>query len=224
VILQDGLKRMYSDDESVFYYITLLNENYAHPPMPKGVEDGICKGMYLLQKGARGKAKSDQLRVQLLGSGSILREVIAGAGLLKQDFSVESDIWSTTSFTQLRREGMAIERWNRLHPTEKPKKSYVEQCLESQEGPVIASTDFMRAVADQIRPFVSGRFLTLGTDGFGRSDTRQKLRRFFEVDRYQVVVAALKALADEGKVPATKVGEAIQKYDIDPQAPDPWTV
>jgi pyruvate dehydrogenase E1 component len=224
VILQDGLKRMYSDDESVFYYITLLNENYAHPPMPKGVEEGICKGMYLLQKGARGKAKSAPPRVQLLGSGSILREIIAGAELLKKDFGVESDVWSTTSFTQLRREGMATERWNRLHPSEKPKKSYVEQCLEGQDGPVIASTDYMRAVADQIRPFVPGRYLTLGTDGFGRSDTRQQLRRFFEVDRYQVVVAALKALADDGEVPAAKVGEAIQKYDIDPEAPDPWTV
>jgi pyruvate dehydrogenase E1 component len=215
---------MYSDDESVFYYITLLNENYAHPPMPKGVEEGICKGMYLLQKGARGKAKSAPPRVQLLGSGSILREIIAGAELLKEDFGVESDVWSTTSFTQLRREGMATERWNRLHPSEKPKKSYVEQCLEGQDGPVIASTDYMRAVADQIRPFVPGRYLTLGTDGFGRSDTRQQLRRFFEVDRYQVVVAALKALADDGEVPAAKVGEAIQKYDIDPEAPDPWTV
>ncbi|MGB5294818.1 MAG: pyruvate dehydrogenase (acetyl-transferring), homodimeric type, partial [Thermoanaerobaculia bacterium] len=224
VILQDGLKRMYSDDESVFYYITLLNENYAHPPMPKGVEEGICRGMYLLQKGARGKAKSAPPRVQLLGSGSILREIIAGAELLKKDFGVESDVWSTTSFTQLRREGMATERWNRLHPTEKAKKSYVEQCLEGQDGPVIASTDYMRAVADQIRPFVPGRYLTLGTDGFGRSDTRQQLRRFFEVDRYQVVVAALKALADDGEVPAAKVGEAIQKYDIDPEAPDPWTV
>ncbi|MGB7491871.1 MAG: pyruvate dehydrogenase (acetyl-transferring), homodimeric type, partial [Thermoanaerobaculia bacterium] len=224
VILQDGLNRMYSDDESVFYYITLLNENYAHPPMPKGVEEGICKGMYLLQKGARGKAKPAPPRVQLLGSGSILREIIAGAELLKKDFGVESDVWSTTSFTQLRREGMATERWNRLHPTEKAKKSYVEQCLEGQDGPVIASTDYMRAVADQIRPFVPGRYLTLGTDGFGRSDTRQQLRRFFEVDRYQVVVAALKALADDGEVPAAKVGEAIQKYDIDPEAPDPWTV
>ena len=224
VILQDGLKRMYADDESVFYYITLLNENYAHPPMPKGVEEAICKGLYLLRKAAGGKPKSKQPRVQLLGSGSILREVIAGADLLQQDFGVGSDIWSTTSFNQLRRDGMATERWNRLHPTAKPKQSYVEQCLEGQEGPVIASTDYMRAVADQIRPWVPGRYLTLGTDGFGRSDTRQQLRRFFEVDRYQVAVAALKALADDGKMPAAKVAEAIQKYDIDPEAPDPWTV
>ena len=170
------------------------------------------------------RAKSTKPRVQLLGSGSILREVIAGAELLQQDFGVECDIWSTTSFTELRRDGLATERWNRLHPTVKPKQSYVEQCLEGQQGPVIASTDYMKAVADQIRPYVPGRYLTLGTDGFGRSDTRQQLRRFFEIDRYNVAVTALKALADEGTVPASKAAEAIEKYDIDPEAPEPWTV
>jgi pyruvate dehydrogenase E1 component len=224
VILQDGLERMYADGESVFYYITLLNENYPHPSMPKGIEEDICKGMYLFQKAPKARGKSAKPCVQLLGSGSILREVIAGAELLSEDFGVVADIWSTTSFNELRRDGMATERWNRLHPTAKPKQSHVERCLEERQGPVIASTDYMRAVADQIRPYVPRRYLTLGTDGFGRSDTRQQLRRFFEVDRHQVAVAALKTLADEGAVPATKVGQAIKKYDIDPEAPDPWTV
>jgi pyruvate dehydrogenase E1 component len=222
VLVWDGLQKMYADGENVFYYITLLNENYRHPPMPKGVEEGICKGMYLLQPGAKGKAKAAQ--VQLLGSGSILREVMAAAELLQQDFGVVADVWSVPSFTELRREGIEVERWNRLHPTAKAKQSYVAECLGTGKGPVVASTDYMRSFADQIRPFVPGRYVTLGTDGFGRSDTREKLRRFFEVDRHHVAVAALQALAEEGTKPAKQVAEAIQKYDLDMEAPPPWTV
>ncbi len=231
VIINDGLRRMYVDNESIFYYITLMNENYTHPPMPKGVEEGIRKGMYQLESGARKTAKakssksgSSQPKVQLLGSGSILREVIAAADLLENDFGVDSDLWSVPSFTELRRDGIDVERWNRLHPTSKRKTSYVEECLKGHKGPVVASTDYMRSFADQIRQFVPGTYLTLGTDGFGRSDTRTKLRAFFEIDRYQVTVAALMALADEGTMPAKKVAEAIKKYDIDTEAPDPWTV
>ena len=222
VLVWDGLQKMYADGENAFYYITLLNENYHHPPMPKGVEEGICKGMYLLQPGAKGKAEA--ARVQLLGSGSILREVMAAAQLLQQDFGVVADVWSVPSFTELRRDGIEVERWNRLHPTAKPKHSYVEECLGTGKSPVVASTDYMRSFADQIRPFVPGRYVTLGTDGFGRSDTRAKLRRFFEVDRHHVAVAALQALAEEGTIPAKQVADAIEKYGLDMEAPPPWTV
>jgi pyruvate dehydrogenase E1 component len=224
VLVWDGLKKMYADGENAFYYITLLNENYRHPALPTGIEEGICRGMYLFQEGARRKGKSQPPRVQLLGSGAILREVIAAADLLEEDFGVVADVWSTPSFTELRRDGIATERWNRLHPTSKQRESYVEKCLRKRQGPVIASTDYMRAVADQIRPFVSKPYVTLGTDGFGRSDTRAKLRRFFEIDRHHVVTAALKALADEGTVPAEKASEAIKKYGLDPEAAPPWTV
>ncbi len=226
VIINDGLRRMYEEDESVFYYITLLNENYTHPQMPAGVEEGIRKGMYQLEPGAKkgSPGKSKTPRVQLLGSGSILREVIAAAALLENDFGVESDLWSVPSFTQLRRDGIDVDRWNRLHPDSKPKISYVQECLEGHEGPVIASTDYMRSFADQIRQFVPGSYSTLGTDGFGRSDTRPKLRGFFEIDRHHVAIAALKALADEGKVPAKQVADAINKYDIKTEAPNPWVI
>ena len=226
VIINDGLRRMYVEDESVFYYITLLNENYAHPQIPEGVEEGIRKGMYQLHPGTQktSKGNSKTPRVQLLGSGSILREVIAAAELLVNDFGVESDLWSVPSFTQLRREGIEVDRWNRLHPDSKPKVSYVEQSLGGQEGPVIASTDYMRSFADQIRQFVPGNYTTLGTDGFGRSDTRPKLRGFFEIDRHHVAVAALKALADEGTVSAKQVDDAINRYDINTEAPNPWEV
>ena len=222
VLVWDGLKRMYAEGENIFYYLTLLNENYSHPPMPKGVEEGICRGMYLLQEAPKGKKGTP--RVQLMGSGSILREVIEAATLLQEDFGVEADVWSATSFNELRRDGLRVERANRLHPTAKREQSYVESCLEGQDGPVIASTDYVRSVAEQIRPFVPGRFVTLGTDGFGRSDTREQLRRFFEIDRHHVAVAALKALADEGTVPSEKVEEAIKKYKVDAEAPPPWTV
>jgi pyruvate dehydrogenase E1 component len=222
VLIWDGLKRMYADGENIFYYLTLLNENYKHPAMPEGVEEGICRGMYLLNQSP--KSKKGQPRVQLMGSGSILREVLAAATLLEEDFGIGFDVWSTTSFNELRRDGVRVERANRLHPTEKPERSYVEQCLEGHDGPVIASTDYVRSVAEQIRPFVRGRFVTLGTDGFGRSDTREQLRRFFEVDRHHVVIAALKALADDGAVAVEKVEEAIKKYEVDSEAPPPWTV
>jgi pyruvate dehydrogenase E1 component len=221
VIVQDGLRRMYGENEDVFYYITTLNENYPHGDMPEGAEDGIRKGMYKLKSV---EAKKKSARVQLLGSGSILREVEAGAALLADDFGVASDVWSVTSFMELRRDGLDTDRWNMLHPTAAPKRAYVETCLEKAGGPVIAATDYMKLLADQIRPFVPGRYRVLGTDGFGRSDYRRKLRSFFEVDRFHVVVAALKALADEGTVPATLVADALRKYGINPDKPNPALV
>jgi pyruvate dehydrogenase E1 component len=219
VIVHDGLRRMYEQQEDIFFYITLMNENYEHPAMPEGVEPGILKGMYLFKEGTPADKKA--LRVQLLGSGTILREVIAAADLLAGDFGVAADIWSVPSFTELRRDGLDAERWNLLHPTEKPRMSYVEACLADRPGPVIAATDYIKAFADQIRPFVPGRYRVLGTDGFGRSDYRKKLRRFFEVDRYFVTVAALKSLSDQGAVPALMVAEALRKYGIDPEKPNP---
>ncbi|GJE55546.1 pyruvate dehydrogenase (acetyl-transferring), homodimeric type [Methylobacterium thuringiense] len=221
VIVQDGLRRMFAEQEDVFYYITVMNENYEHPGMPEGAEAGILKGMYLFREG---KGKTGGPRVQLLGSGTILREVIAAAEILEAEHGVSADIWSCPSFTELRRDAMAVERWNLLHPTETPKTSHVETCLEGRSGPVIASTDYMRLFADQIRPYVPGRYRVLGTDGFGRSDYRVKLRDFFEVDRRWVTVAALHSLAAEGTIPMTKVAEAIAKYGIDPEKPGPWTV
>jgi pyruvate dehydrogenase E1 component len=185
--------------------------------MPEGAHDGILKGMYLLRDAGAPKVP----RVQLLGSGTILREVIAGADLLAADFDISADIWSCPSFTELRRDGLETERWNMLHPEERPRESHVARCLEGRDGPVIASTDYMKAFADGIRPYVPGRYKVLGTDGFGRSDYRRKLRSFFEVDRHYVTVAALKALADEGKVKASVVADAIHKYGIDPETPPP---
>ncbi|MCW5592407.1 MAG: pyruvate dehydrogenase (acetyl-transferring), homodimeric type [Burkholderiales bacterium] len=220
VIIQDGLRRMVEEQEDVFYYITVMNENYAHPALPEGAREGILKGMYRLPGAAAGKGP----RVQLLGSGTILREVIAAAELLSADWGVASDVWSCPSFTELRRDGMEVARWNLLHPTQKPRQSHVEQCLAGTKGPVIASSDYVRAFADQIREFVPRRYKALGTDGFGRSDSRENLRRFFEVDRRYVAVAALKALAEDGEIPATKVAEAIAKYGIDAEKPAPWTV
>jgi len=214
---------MYADQQSVFYYITVMNENYAHPAMPEGAEEGIVKGLYRFSEGSR-SGGGDQPNVQLLGCGTILREVIAGAKLLEEDFGVSADVWSATSFTELRREGMATERWNLLHPEEPARKSWVTTCLEGNRGPVVAASDYMRSFADQIRPWVPHRYVVLGTDGFGRSDVRAKLRKFFEVDRHYVVVAALKALADEGTIPASRVSEAIAKYGIDAEKPAPWTV
>jgi pyruvate dehydrogenase E1 component len=220
VIVQDGLRRMVENQEDVYYYITLMNENYPHPALPEGAREGILKGMYKLTDAGAAKGA----RVQLLGSGTILREVMAAAELLKKDWEVAADVWSCTSFNELRRDGMAAARWNLLHPAEKPRTSYVEQCLASTQGPVIASTDYIRAFADQIREFVPRRFKALGTDGFGRSDSRDNLRRFFEVNRFYVALAALKSLAEEGTIPAAKVGEAIAKYGIDADKPAPWTV
>jgi pyruvate dehydrogenase E1 component len=220
VVVQDGLRRMVEEQEDVFYYITLMNENYPHPAIPQGAREGILKGMYKLSDAGAATGA----RVQLLGSGTILREVIAAGELLKKDWGVASDVWSCPSFTELRRDGVAAARWNLLHPTEKARASYVEQCLANTKGPVIASTDYVRTFADQIREFVPRRYKVLGTDGFGRSDSRENLRRFFEVNRYYVAVAALKALAEEGEIAPVKVAEAIKKYGIDPSKPAPWTV
>jgi len=219
VIVQDGMRRMYQEQQDVFYYLTVMNENYTHPAMPKGAEQGIIKGMY---KFSSSKAKS-KAKVQLLGSGTILREVIAAAELLARDFDISSDVWSVTSFNELRREGIDCERWNMLHPEAKARVSYVEQCLDAKT-PVVAATDYMRAYPDQIRPYVKAQYKTLGTDGFGRSDFRRKLREFFEVDRYFVAVAALKALADEGSIEASVVSRAIKQYQIDADKPNPTTV
>jgi pyruvate dehydrogenase E1 component len=222
VIIQDGLRRMYQEQEDVYYYITVMNENYAHPSMPQGIEEGILKGMYILSESS---AETDMPVVQLMGSGTILREVIAGAELLRNDFGVAADIWSVPSFNQLRRDGLATQRWNMLHPESEPRVSYVESCLKHRRGPVIAATDYMKSFADQIRAFMPGHQLSvLGTDGFGRSDTREQLRHFFEVDRYYVAVAALKALADQGVLPYRKVTEAIKKYELDPGKRDPTKV
>jgi pyruvate dehydrogenase E1 component len=219
VIVQDGLRRMYQDRESVFYYLTVMNENYEHPDMPDGVEEGILKGMYKFKSVEK---KGNKQSVQLLGAGVILREVEAAAEILSEEFGVNADVWSVTSFNELRREGLDAARWNMLHPTEEQRLSYVEQCL-GDKGPVIASTDHIKLYADQIRPFVNSTYNVLGTDGFGRSDTRAKLRHFFEVNRYWVVVSALSALAKDGKVKADVVAEAISKFGLDPNKPNPVT-
>ncbi|HEY0522746.1 MAG TPA: pyruvate dehydrogenase (acetyl-transferring), homodimeric type [Stellaceae bacterium] len=221
VIVQDGLRRMYQEQEDVYYYITLMNENYEHPAMPEGSEQGIIRGMYLLREGGGDGGGGKAPRVQLMGSGTILREVIAAADLLASDFGVAADIWSAPSFTELRRDGLDAERWSMLHPTEPPRRSYVETCLAGREGPVIAATDYMKTFADQIRPFVPRRYRVLGTDGYGRSDYRKKLRYFFEVDRHFVAVAALKALADDGAIEPSTVAEAIKKYGINPDKANP---
>ena len=220
VIIREGLRRMFQEQEDVYFYLTLMNENYPHPGLPEGAEASIVKGMYLLQDGG----ESSGPRVQLFGCGTILREVIAAAELLKEDFKVSADLWSVTSFNELRREGMSTERWNLLHPTQPRRMSHIETCLAGRAGPVIASSDYMRAFADQVRAYLPRRYITLGTDGFGRSDYRVQLRRFFEVNRYYVAVAALKALADEGQLKAEQVEEAIKKYGLDTERPDPWTV
>ncbi|MBL8440732.1 MAG: pyruvate dehydrogenase (acetyl-transferring), homodimeric type, partial [Betaproteobacteria bacterium] len=219
VITQDGLRRMHQEQEDVFYYITVMNENYEHPEMPKGAEADIIKGMYRFKSGGKGK-----LRVQLLGSGTIFREVIAAADLLRKDWGVEADLWGCPSFNELARDGQSTARWNLLHPLEAPKRSHVEQMLADAEGPVVAATDYIKLFAEQIRPYVKGSYVTLGTDGFGRSDTRERLRHHFEVDRHWVTLAALKALADEGKIEREKVAAALVKYNLDPAKPNPLSV
>lgn len=219
VIIQDGLHRMYELQENIFYYITVMNENYVQPDMPEGVEEGILKGMYVL-KSAPKKASN---HVQLMGSGTILREVIKAAQMLEDDYAVTSDIWSITSFNELRRDGLAAERYNLLHPEAKAQEAYVTTQLNDKQGPVIAATDYMRLYADQIRPFVPNRFVTLGTDGYGRSDTRERLRHFFEVDAKYIVLAALNALVAEGTMDKSKVSDAIKRYGINPEKLDPVT-
>jgi pyruvate dehydrogenase E1 component len=220
VIIQDGLRRMYVEQEDIFYYITVMNENYSHPAMPKGMELDILKGMYKFSQGAKNKKP----RVQLLGSGTIFREVEFAAELLKNDWDVESDLWSCPSFTELARDGQSCERWNRLHPTEPAKQSHVANCLANSVGPVIAATDYTRAFAEQIRGLIAAPYTVLGTDGFGRSDTRENLRRFFEVDRYHITIAALKSLVDLGQFNAAKVDVAITKYGIATETKAPWLI
>lgn len=218
VIIREGSRQMIEEQQDIFYYITVMNENYVQPAMPKGAEEGIIKGMYLLEEDKKEAAH----HVQLLGSGTILREVEEAAKLLRNDFGIGADVWSVPSFNELRRDGLAVERWNRLHPGQKPKQSYVEECLSSRRGPVIASTDYMKLYAEQIRQWVpSKEYKVLGTDGFGRSDSRKKLRNFFEVDRHWVVLAALEALADRGDIEPKVVAEAIAKYGIDPEKRNP---
>ncbi|MFC3907711.1 pyruvate dehydrogenase (acetyl-transferring), homodimeric type [Legionella dresdenensis] len=217
VIMQDGLKRMYANQENIFYYITVMNENYTHPDMPEGVEEGILKGIYRLQTAGK-KAKH---HVQLLGSGTILREVIKAAAMLKEDFGVTSDIWSVTSFTELRRDGLAAERHNRMNPDAKPHQSYVYEQLKDCKGPIIAATDYMRLYADQIRPFVPGTYTVLGTDGYGRSDTREQLRHFFEVDAKFIVLAALDTLVQQGDLAKSVLKDAQNRYGINGDKADP---
>ena len=235
VIIQDGLRRMLAEQEDVFFYLTLMNENYEHPALPEGAEAGILRGMYLLREASPGTGTASPgtgtaspapggRTVQLLGSGTILREVLAGADLLAADYGVAADVWSATSFTELRRDGLAVDRWNMLHPEAPPRRSYVETCLAGRAGPVIAATDYVKTFADQIRPFVPQRYRVLGTDGYGRSDYRRNLRRFFEVDRHYVAVAALASLAADAVIPAATVTDAIARYGIDPDKPDPVRV
>jgi pyruvate dehydrogenase E1 component len=222
VILQHGMQQMLENQVDEYYYLTLMNENYPHPDMPEGAAEGILKGMYLLKDA--GKPKKGELRVQLLGSGTILREAIAAAELLDKDFGVSADIWSCPSFTELRRDGFEAERYNRFHPEGEQKKAYVTSCLEGRQGPAIAATDYVRAFADQIRAFVPMKYTVLGTDGFGRSDTRANLRRFFEVDRYYIAHAAIAALAAEGKMNGKDVARAIKQYKIDAEKASPVSV
>ncbi|MND91660.1 Pyruvate dehydrogenase E1 component [compost metagenome] len=218
VIVREGIRQMTEEQQNIFYYITVMNEAYQQPALPAGAEEGIIKGMYLLEEDKKEAAH----HVQLLGSGTILREVREAAKILREQFNVGADVWSVTSFNELRREGLAVERHNRLHPEQKPRQTYVEQCLAGRKGPVVASTDYMKLFADQIRQWVpSKEYKVLGTDGFGRSDTRKKLRHFFEVDRYWVVLATLEALADRGEIEPKVVAEAIAKFGIDPEKRNP---
>ena len=229
VIIQHGLHQMYVEKLPRYYYVTVMNENYPQPAMPKEATEGIIKGMYLLQSCSKNPAKkptkkTSKKTVQLLGSGTILREAIAAARLLEKDFGVQSDVWSVTSFNELRREGLAVERWNMMHPDKKPKQSYVTQCLAEAQGPVVAVTDYMRLYADQIREFVPHTYMVLGTDGFGRSDTRSQLRKFFEVDRYYIALTALSALVRDNVLDSGVLSKAMTSYGLDPDKPNPATI
>jgi pyruvate dehydrogenase E1 component len=219
VIVHDGMRRMYVEQENIFYYLTVMNENYPQPALPQGVEQGILKGGYLLQSGGRGK-----VRATLLGSGTILRECLAAAKILENDYGIPADVFSITSFSELRREALETERWNLMHPTDTPRVPYVESLLKEHEGPIVAATDYMRIVPDQVREWVGGRYVTLGTDGYGRSDSRAALRKHFEVDRNYITIAALKALADEGKVDQATLVGAMKTLGVDPSKPVPWKV
>lgn len=222
VIVQDGLRRMYAEQENVFYYLTVMNENYAHPSMPKGAEKGILKGLYQLSKSKKDNGKNPT--VQLMGSGTILNECVAAAQILESEYGIAANVWSATSMNELRREGLEVQRWNMLHPSDKPRVSYVEQCLQDQNGPVVAATDYMKVYADQIREFVPTRYMVLGTDGFGRSDDRQQLRNHFEVNHQHIVVAALSSLFEDGSIEAEVVNKAIKQFNIDPNKPSPDTL
>ncbi len=219
VIIQHGLHEMMTEEKDLIYYVMAMNERYIQPAMPKGVEEGIIRGMYLYQKGAKAK-----LHVQLMGSGAILNEVIAAADLLQADFGIGADVWSVPSFGELRRDAAEKERIHMLAPDKEAAIPYVQECLKGHQGPVIAATDYVRAYPNMISPYIGRTMVTLGTDGYGRSDTREKLRDFFEVNRHYIVVAALYALVKEGELPAAKVKEAIKKYGIDPNKPNPLTV
>jgi len=221
VIIQDGMRRMYQEKEAVYYYLTLLNENYVHCAMPEGAEQGIINGMYLFQEAAPLEGTDQPLKVQLLGSGAIFREILAAAEILLERYQVSADIWAVTSFNELAREGLAVERWNRLHPEQPARVSYVAQCLQDRQGPAIAATDYMKNYADQVRAWIPGSYAVLGTDGFGRSDSRQKLRHFFEVDRNFIVITALDMLARQGEITPATVSAAITELGIDPTKPDP---
>ena len=217
-IIEDGIKRMHTNKENVFYYITALNENYKHPEIPSDVKkEDILKGMYLFKE-FRKKGKAT---VQLFGSGSILNETIKAAKILSEDFGIDSDVWSITSYSEIQRNGAEILRWNQLHPDKKPKKTYIQKCLKGRSGPIIAASDYIRSHIDQIRPYVENSFYTLGTDGYGRSDTRKELRKFFEVNKKSIVVNTLSALSKEQKIASKVVNDAIKKYKIDPEKPYP---
>jgi pyruvate dehydrogenase E1 component len=220
VIMQDGMRRMFAEGEDVFYYITVENENYTHPQMPEGAEEGIRRGMYLFREG-----KKSERKVQLLGCGAILREAIAAANILEQDFGVSADIWSATSFSELRRDGVDCARWNRLNPEKQPRIPWVTDCLRDRQGPVVAASDYVRGFADQVRGFIpQDDYVVLGTDGFGRSDTREELRRFFEVDRYQIAYAALYALYREERFSLGELTAARESLGIDAGKPNPVSV
>jgi pyruvate dehydrogenase E1 component len=220
VIIHEGLRRMYGEKEDVYYYITVMNENYPHPDMPAGAEDGIRKGLYLLQEGPEAGRK-----VQLMGSGTILREAMAAASILQQDFGVAAEIWSATSFTELRRDGVDCARWNRLNPEKEPRIPWVTQCLAERKGPVIAASDYVRAFADQVRGFLPQEdYIVLGTDGFGRSDTRERLRKFFEVDRFNIAYAAIYALYRKGQFGQGELLAAREKLGLNPDKVNPARV
>jgi pyruvate dehydrogenase E1 component len=216
VIIQDGLRRMYADQENVFFYVTLMNEKYSQPSMPEGSEEGILAGLYRVRE-----AGEMPLRVQLFGSGAILREVLAAAALLEEEHGIGADVWSVTSYTELARDGIAAERWNRLNPEATARTSYLGRQIEEFPGPVIAASDYVRSYPEQVRPLLDRPYTVLGTDGWGRSDTRAKLREFFEVDRRYVVIASLKALADLGEIELGRVSDAVARYGLDATKPDP---
>ena len=218
-IFREGLRRMYEKQENIFYYITTMNENYPHPEMPKGkgVEDGILKGMYLFKE----LNKYKKTKIQLLGSGTILREIIAAAEILQKDYQIDSNVWSVTSFNELRKEALEVERYNLLNPDKKPKKNYIEKCMSTTEGPIVSASDYIRLNSDQIRPFIRKSFYSFGTDGYGRSDTRKNLRKFFEIDKEHLVTYSLSVLAKEQLIPSKYAKEAIKKYNIDPEKPFP---